>query len=92
VGQSFSDDLLLRDEQAEKFKCAVCLEVMLEPVTLTCGHAICKPCATRILGGPKARPGVRSTRKCPTCRKVSRARKAAVVASKPPSFYASHAS
>jgi hypothetical protein len=66
-----TDDLLLKDEHAEKFKCAVCLEVMLQPVALVpCGHAICKPCATRVLAG-KARPGVRSTRKCPTCRQVS---------------------
>jgi hypothetical protein len=68
--ETIPDDLLLKDGQSEKFKCAVCLEVMLEPVSLVkCGHNICKACATQLLAS-KTTPGERSQRKCPTCREV----------------------
>jgi len=43
-------------------KCAVCFEVLLDPVTLPCGHSLDQRCLQKVLdsGGQRA---------CPTCRK-----------------------
>ena len=48
---------------AEWLKCAVCLDVLAEPVSLlVCGHTFCSACVAPILAKPAAQ------RKCPNCR------------------------
>ena len=33
-------------EIEQEFSCSVCLELMFEPVTTSCGHTFCKECLT----------------------------------------------
>ena len=47
--------------------CAICLELLKFPVTLSCGHSLCKPC---ILGQNVGPHGVNIL--CPLCRAPSR--------------------
>jgi hypothetical protein len=42
--------------------CAVCMEILVLPVTNRCGHTLCAPCYTRLMNGT----GV--ARACPMCR------------------------
>ena len=46
------------------FTCTVCMEVLLDPVTPPCGHALDQRCMQKLVDA--ARGGGRST--CPTCR------------------------
>ena len=43
----------------EDFTCALCLRLLLLPVTISCGHTFCKACIKRSL---------RQQRLCPMCR------------------------
>ena len=36
---------------AEDYSCAICLELLLRPITLCCGHRLCRGCWTRVLQG-----------------------------------------
>ncbi|KAG2498468.1 hypothetical protein HYH03_003721 [Edaphochlamys debaryana] len=45
------------------FDCPVCLNLLLDPVVLPCGHDVCKGCLARVRASPH---GI-STR-CPLCR------------------------
>ena len=43
-------------------ECALCLSLICEPITISCGHTFCKVCLVKSLK--------RSHKKCPTCRSV----------------------
>eukprot|EP00953_Heterococcus_sp_UTEX-ZZ885_P006030 3721-Heterococcus_DN1.PRE.2 len=43
-------------------ECAICLGLICEPITLSCGHSFCRVCLVRTL--------TRTRKKCPTCRAV----------------------
>jgi len=30
------------------FECAICLSLLVEPVTIGCGHTFCRPCLVRL--------------------------------------------
>ena len=36
---------------AEDYSCAICFELLLRPITLCCGHRLCRGCWTRVLQG-----------------------------------------
>lgn len=44
--------------------CALCLDLLRFPVTLLCGHSLCKPC---ILSRNKENGGARISMECPSC-------------------------
>ena len=49
---------------ADWLRCAVCIDVLSEPVSLpACGHTFCRACVASVLARPAAQ------RKCPNCRK-----------------------
>lgn len=50
------------DEVDRDFCCAICLDVLILPVTHRCGHTMCAPCNTRILTSAS------SVHVCPLCR------------------------
>lgn len=43
-------------------ECSICLNFIVEPVTISCGHTFCKMCLVKSLR--------RHKKKCPTCRSV----------------------
>jgi hypothetical protein len=45
--------------------CTVCFEVLLDPITLPCGHALDKLCLQQVMDAASRGVG---QRKCPTCR------------------------
>ena len=47
----------INEQELEDFKCAICLDMIVEPVQTSCGHLFCKQCIDGIHD------------KCPTCRK-----------------------
>jgi hypothetical protein len=49
----------------ESLMCAVCHEAVLEPVVLSCPHALCVECVERLFGGGD---GTTTAIECPTCR------------------------
>nr|XP_040054463.1 E3 ubiquitin/ISG15 ligase TRIM25-like [Gasterosteus aculeatus aculeatus] len=50
----------------EKLCCAVCLDVLKEPVTLPCGHSYCMSCIENIWGHGDQK----ETHSCPQCRQT----------------------
>ena len=46
---------------------AVCLEVLVDPVTLPCGHCLDQRCLQRVVAAASGGTGQRA---CPTCRKA----------------------
>jgi len=46
----------------ENFKCCICVCILSNPVTLACGHSLCKACIERSLQN--------KMENCPTCRKT----------------------
>ncbi|CAK79293.1 unnamed protein product (macronuclear) [Paramecium tetraurelia] len=43
------------------FDCPICLQTLLQPITLTCGHTFCKPCV-------RSKYFYQSYNSCPVCR------------------------
>ena len=56
-----------RKEPGDSYCCVVCMEVLLDPVTLPCGHSLDKACLEQVIA---TTPLVRGRRApcCPTCR------------------------
>jgi len=50
----------LRESTYKEMECHVCYNLMLEPVTTSCGHSFCRKCLVRILD---------HARLCPVCRR-----------------------
>ncbi len=46
----------------EILECPVCCELLLEPLTLNCGHSLCRHCCVRALD---------ATQRCPMCRALT---------------------
>ncbi|XP_055769109.1 NLR family CARD domain-containing protein 3-like [Salvelinus fontinalis] len=57
---------LLEDQS----RCAVCQQVLRDPVSITCGHRFCRQCITRYW----EKPAPSGDYDCPQCRKRSRTR------------------
>ncbi|KAF2761381.1 LON-domain-containing protein [Pseudovirgaria hyperparasitica] len=51
----------LRDSAYKELDCQVCYNLMLDPVTTTCGHSFCRKCLARVLD---------HSRHCPFCRRT----------------------
>ncbi|CAM9955345.1 unnamed protein product [Ectocarpus sp. 6 AP-2014] len=56
-------------------ECAVCLSLVCEPVSLSCGHSFCRVCLVNTLR--------RNKKKCPTCRAVCHNRREFVAEDQP---------
>ncbi|XP_064872174.1 NLR family CARD domain-containing protein 3-like [Oncorhynchus nerka] len=54
----------------DQSRCAVCQQVLRDPVSITCGHRFCRQCITRYWEKPAPSGGY----DCPQCRKRSRTR------------------
>jgi hypothetical protein len=56
-----------RKQPGDDYCCVVCMEVLLDPVTLPCGHSLDKACLEQVIA---TAPLVRGRRApcCPTCR------------------------
>jgi late competence protein required for DNA uptake (superfamily II DNA/RNA helicase) len=55
------DDHLVEETVNERFRCAVCTEVMMKAVTLVpCGHTFCEGCVQKVMDRAEPRE-----RKCP---------------------------
>jgi hypothetical protein len=44
----------------DDFTCPICLDLMVEPISLSCGHSHCRTCLVEL--------GQRGAKKCPSCR------------------------
>ena len=51
------------NEEMEDFRCSICLEYMIEPMSAPCGHTYCECCIAKWLHKKKS---------CPTCREPVR--------------------
>ena len=53
--------------RSTEYCCAICIELLLRPVVLSCGHRLCRGCWVRMLQGSQARSVANSTRNavCP---------------------------
>ncbi|CAN0095155.1 unnamed protein product, partial [Phaeothamnion confervicola] len=45
---------------SDLLQCGVCLSVVCQPITLSCGHTFCRTCIVRTLR--------RNKKRCPSCR------------------------
>ncbi|XP_059530424.1 LOW QUALITY PROTEIN: E3 ubiquitin-protein ligase TRIM11-like [Myotis daubentonii] len=54
----------------EEATCSICLHLMAEPVSISCGHSYCQACLLRFMGPPSStrRQQHRETFSCPQCR------------------------
>ncbi|XP_054553914.1 E3 ubiquitin-protein ligase TRIM38-like [Talpa occidentalis] len=51
----------------EEATCSICLELMMEPVSINCGHSFCRQCIESILENPRVTSSPRESQ-CPLCR------------------------
>jgi len=56
------DDEDLSSSNAQLYTCPICMDVLFEPVTLTCGHSYCIDCLYKLEQQNK------SKKECPACR------------------------
>ena len=63
------EDLSASDIEGE-VQCPVCAQVLMDPMTLSCGHSFCQICLARLWKSkfPSRQSGFSSTLLCPTCR------------------------
>lgn len=66
VGDSFAHMdkaflAIITDTIRTEMECQVCYNLMLDPLTTTCGHTYCRKCVTRVLDHSTS---------CPTCRRA----------------------
>ena len=55
------------DEVPESMKCVLCLQLLLDPASLSCGHTFCQVCLVRM---KTSRPfSLSPNNHCPMCRK-----------------------
>ncbi|XP_023602431.1 E3 ubiquitin-protein ligase TRIM38-like [Myotis lucifugus] len=54
----------------EEATCSICLHLMAEPVSISCGHSYCQACLLRFMGPSSSprRQQYRETFSCPQCR------------------------
>lgn len=57
-GASQPDDEACEEKTPSEFSCGVCLRLLFEPVSISCGHTFCRGCLTGALN---------YLSKCPTC-------------------------
>lgn len=67
-GSSSGGSTLKRTATQDGSKCIICLEVLINPVTLQCGHSMCLHCCTDYMEHAKDGPPGRLMIKCPTAR------------------------
>eukprot|EP00063_Salmo_salar_P083063 XP_014057898.1 PREDICTED: protein NLRC3-like [Salmo salar] len=65
TGDCTTDPGSLQEDQS---RCAVCEQVLRDPVSITCGHRFCRKCITRYW----EKPAPSGDYDCPQCRKRSR--------------------
>uniref|UniRef100_A0A673VTV9 RING-type domain-containing protein n=1 Tax=Salmo trutta TaxID=8032 RepID=A0A673VTV9_SALTR len=58
----------LQPDPESRSRCAVCQQVLRDPVSITCGHRFCRQCITRYW----EKPAPSGDYDCPQCRKRSR--------------------
>ncbi|EPQ05777.1 Tripartite motif-containing protein 38 [Myotis brandtii] len=53
----------------EEATCSICLHLMAEPVSISCGHSYCQACLLRFVGPPSSLPSEQDTEtfSCPQC-------------------------
>jgi len=53
--------------EASEFRCPICVDILVDPVSLKCGHNLCLSCCTEYIERKKTdeMPALRT--KCPTC-------------------------
>ena len=59
---SLSED----DDVPESMKCVLCLQLLLDPASLSCGHTFCQVCLVRM---KMTLPSPTNSNRCPMCRK-----------------------
>ena len=62
IQEASAQQLFSQDELMPLLECSVCLNMLCEPITISCGHTFCRRCLVNSLK--------RHKKKCPSCRAV----------------------